>query len=141
LEKEGNNSSQSSQEVRYQSDGAIELPSPIKEKRRAIRKIDWDRCKRKLCRIQSYKMDHYSKIYSGSAGIATSSLFSYLVIYESTEINAHVISFFLLLTIFSSAFSVIFYLLDRENLKQRADDIAEILTDMAEIESTFIDET
>lgn len=133
--------SQTTQEVHYQSESSIELPSPIKERRRAIRKIDWERCKRNINRLKTYQTNYYSKIYSTSAGLAISAFLSYLTIYELTDINITTKNFFLLFTIFSSIFSVIFYLVDRKNISQRHEDIEEIITDMTDIESTFSEES
>lgn len=134
--------SDESQGPTYTRQEPISVPVPAKERRLAIRYLDWNRCKKKLKKIKQ-QTPRLHIVYSFLLGITTSSGFSLTTFYLNTETKLPSWGYplYALLFVFSLAAAGCFYYVDQKNRKGKASEIDDIVEDMEDIEKTFPPET
>ena len=130
--------SEESRKIDYSSFSQIDLPRPEKERRKAIRIMDWNRCKKKIKDIQK-SSKRLTQLYSTFLGLSFSSLINTIVVWESTGISSIIKAFYACVFIFSGILFAVFYKMDEAADKKTKSDCQSILDDMEEIESTFED--
>ncbi len=130
--------SKESSGVTWKREESITVPSSGYEKRIAIRYLDWERCKRKLQKIQKDK-PRLDLVFSFLFGITATSGFTIATFYAQPNIDLPnwAYPFFSLLLAFSLVTGFVFVYLDRKLGQVRESDIKEIVDDMDGIEKTF----
>ncbi|MHA1410206.1 MAG: hypothetical protein ACTSQY_07885 [Candidatus Odinarchaeia archaeon] len=113
----------------------ISVPSPSMETRMAIRKMDWDRCKRRIngLTIQDLRI---TKLYSTFTGIAISFFYNWIKIRNDIN-DPFNVALNLVTWIAAIVIAVGFYWLEKNRENQFSKNKSEILDDMKDIENTF----
>ena len=116
----------------------ITLPFSTKERRIAIRFLDWDRCKKKLRKIRQ-PIPRFHLFYSFLFGISASSGLSLVTLHLEPEASLPAWGYplYWLLLLFSLLTAICFVYLDSRIRQQKQSEIDEILEDMDNIEKTF----
>lgn len=124
--------------VYYTRQEPISVPSPLQERRIAIRYHDWARCKNKLKKIRS-RIPRIHLLYSFLFGITASSLFSLVAFYTSpqTQYPEWIYPLYWLLMIFSLVTASGFVFVDKRMLAEKDTVMDEVIEDMEGIEKTF----
>ena len=124
--------------VEYEVKNQIDLPYPEKERRKAIRTNDWNRCKRLIGNL-NIPTKRLTKLYSTFLGTGISSFVNLIVIWGSNDINVGIKSLYSCTGVFSFILSYVFYRMAEENDEPLLNGCDEIIQDMNEIEDTFTD--
>lgn len=118
----------------------VDLPTPEGERTRAIRTVDWYRCKRKVASLlcPSQKL---SKLYSTFTGATITTGISWIV-HRSLGIDMYIVSMYFWASVCFAILAISLYIMEREQIELFTEKRTELITDMNEIESTFLsDET
>jgi hypothetical protein len=114
----------------------IAVPAPEREKRLAIRQVDWDRLRRSVANQQSSRPS-LSIAYSILFGVGGSSGFSIIPLAYTEKLGAWVIPTYVLVTVFSVLVAFILMWLEKRMNKNATTQSADLARDMEEIEKMF----
>lgn len=124
------NDTRPSNSVNYQPNAKIALPSELHESRLAIRRIDWERLKRR-CKENPEDLFPFQAIYTMSFGVAGTAGFSW---YTAPTAIEHI---FISILSVGMIIGVIMIILEWRFGVAKVQTIQEMLKDMEEIESVF----
>ena len=114
---------------------SVDLPTSEGERMRAIRTVDWDRCKRRITDIRC-PSQRLSKLYSTFIGASLTIGISWIV-HVQLNSNPFIISMYFWATICFLILAIGLHILETEQGEFFKENKKELLIDMGEIERTF----
>ena len=114
----------------------VDLPTAEGLRMRAIRTVDWQRCKRKVDELKcpSQKL---SKLYSTFTGATLSTIIGWLV-HRNLASDPYIIAMYFWASICFAFVAIGLFIMEREQTEHFIEKRNDLLTDMGEIESTFL---
>ena len=119
---------------------SVEYPTEEKEKRIAIRRVDWNRIK-KLVGFIRPEPKFLRTAYSISFGIAVTAGFSVIPIYYIPQKSPWLLPLYICFAVFALALAIILFCVDKYYTTSKSKDLGLIHEDMQDIEDTFKRET
>lgn len=133
-----NNSEPASSTITWKRDEPIYVPSSGKERRIAVRYLDWGRIKKSLERCNQ-ETPRLHLVYSALFGIGATSGFSLIAFAANPQANLQnwVYPLYSLVCFFSVLTGIAIAYVDRLMRKTKKSDVESIVEDMDAIEKTF----
>lgn len=118
----------------------VEYPAEEKEKRIAIRRVDWNRIKR-LVRFIRPEPKFLRSAYSISFGVAVTAGVTIIPIYYIPQKSPWLLPMYICFALFALIFAIILLCVDKYYTTSKSKDLGLIHEDMQDIEDTFKRET
>jgi hypothetical protein len=123
--------------VTIKRDETIAIPSSEQEKRYGIRYHDWERCKRKLEKI-NHQVPRFHLIYSFFFGVSATAVSSLVTSWaQGGSYPSWLIPWYIGMAAIGLIIGILFVYVDRTFRGEQKTDISELMEDMDAIEKTF----
>jgi hypothetical protein len=125
-------------EIMWRPQSPIALPTPEQERRIAIRQNDWERCMKKLKKMNK-RVPRFHLIYSFFFGVTVSSFSALITSYAQSPMNAASWVLFVYWALFAIGliFGCIFVYVDKVFRQEQESDVNDIIEEMEGIEEMF----
>ena len=102
----------------------------------SIRRIDWDRIKRRVSNIYP-QSKLLSNAYSILFGLGTSTLITTISLKNVANLDSWIMPLLIIVTLFSIFVACILLILEKKGFKGREDSVEDVKKDFSEIESMY----